>query len=52
MMEKQFSDNTFLARWISGELTLEELENFKNSKDYPVFKKISHNSFPFVVNRK
>ena len=41
MMEKHFSDNTFLARWISGELTPEELENFKNSKDYPLFNKIN-----------
>ena len=41
MMEKHFSDNTFLARWISGELTPKELENFKNSKDYPVFNKIN-----------
>ena len=40
-MDKHFSDNTFLARWISGELTPEELEDFKKSKDYPVYKKIN-----------
>jgi transmembrane sensor len=41
MMEKHFSDNTLLARWISGGLTPEELENFKSSKDYPIFNKIN-----------
>ena len=36
------SDNTFLARWISGELTPEEFANFKTSEDYPLFEKINN----------
>ncbi|WP_242158071.1 FecR family protein [Aestuariivivens sediminis] len=34
-------DKTFLARWIAGELSPEELERFKTSQDYPVLKKIN-----------
>ncbi len=40
-MEKQYSDDTFLARWISGELSPEELSEFKKSKDYKNFKRIN-----------
>ncbi len=40
-MQEQFNDMTFLARWVSGELTPEELANFKKSKDYPIFDKIN-----------
>ena len=40
-MENFNKDNTFLARWIAGELNSEELERFENSKDYPVLKKIN-----------
>ena len=40
-MEKNYIDDTFLARWIAGELSPEELEVFKNSKEYPEFKKIN-----------
>lgn len=40
-MEKHSQDETFLARWISGELTPEELNQFKKSKDYPVLKRIN-----------
>ncbi|PIA78995.1 hypothetical protein BFR04_05600 [Gaetbulibacter sp. 4G1] len=40
-MEKQYSDDTFLARWISGELTPEELSEFKKSKDYKSFERIN-----------
>ncbi len=36
------SDNTFLARWISGELTPEEFANFKASEDYLLFEKINN----------
>ena len=43
-MDKHYSDNTFLARWISGELTQEEIEVFKKSKDYPAFKRINEAS--------
>lgn len=41
-MKEHFSDNTFLARWIAGELTPAELEAFKKSKDYSVFEKINN----------
>ena len=39
-MEKYNQDETFLARWISGELSQEELNEFKKSEDYTVLKKI------------
>lgn len=41
-MKKHLSDNTFLARWISGELTPDELAEFKRSKDYPLLDKINN----------
>lgn len=40
-MEKHNQDEIFLARWISGELTSQELNEFKKSKDYPVLKRIN-----------
>lgn len=40
-MEKYNHDETFLARWISGELSPEELNEFKKSLDYPVLKRIN-----------
>lgn len=40
-MEKLNQDETFLARWISGEITPEELDVFKKSKDYSIFKRIN-----------
>ena len=43
-MENHLTDNTFLARWISGDLTPEELDTFKKSKDYPIYKKINEAS--------
>lgn len=43
-MEKHYLDDTFLARWVSGDLTNEELEAFKKSKDYKTFVKINEGS--------
>jgi len=40
-MEKYNQDDTFLARWISGELSTEELNEFKKSKDYALLTKIN-----------
>lgn len=40
-MENYIQDQTFLARWIAGELTPEELKAFEKSKDYPVLKRIN-----------
>jgi len=40
-MEKHNQDETFLARWISGELSQEELNEFRKSEDYTVLKKIN-----------
>ncbi|TWO34004.1 DUF4974 domain-containing protein [Seonamhaeicola sediminis] len=40
-MEKFIKEDEFLARWIAGELSKEELERFENSEDYPVLKKIN-----------
>lgn len=34
------SDDTFLARWLNGELTPEEASNFEKSEDFYVYKKI------------
>ncbi|EDP69528.1 possible anti-sigma factor [Flavobacteriales bacterium ALC-1] len=41
-MEKHYSDESFLARWISGDLTSEELKEFKASSDYEEFVKINN----------
>lgn len=40
-MEKFIKEDEFLARWIAGELSEEELKKFENSEDYPVLKKIN-----------
>lgn len=40
-MENFIKKESFLARWISDELSPEELKKFENSKDYPVLKKIN-----------
>ena len=37
---KQQYDDTFLARWLANELTAEELQEFKNSEDYPKYAQI------------
>lgn len=46
-MDKNKHDGTFLARWISGDLTPEEFENFKNSKDFNLYTKINKVSQEF-----
>ncbi|MBJ6368466.1 FecR family protein [Snuella sedimenti] len=38
------NDDSFLARWISGELSAEELDAFKRSKEYSLFNKINETS--------
>lgn len=43
------NDDTFLARWVAGELTTEELEAFKASKDYKLFYRINKESQNFSV---
>jgi len=40
-MEKNYQNETFLARWISGELAPEELERFEKSRDYSILKRIN-----------
>ncbi len=40
-MNKEKINNNFLARWISGELSSKELEEFKKTEDYLVYKKIN-----------
>lgn len=39
-MEQKY-DDTFLARWLSNELTTEELQEFKNSEDYHKYAQIA-----------
>lgn len=43
-MRKENLNNNFLARWVSGELTVAELEEFKKSKDYSIYKRINESS--------
>ena len=44
-MSKLFEhDDTFLARWLSGELNEEELAEFENSEDYHLYKQIADKS--------
>ena len=43
-MEKYIKDNAFLARWIAGDLSPQELEKFQKSDDYPVLKRINDES--------
>ncbi|MCH4552134.1 FecR family protein [Aestuariibaculum lutulentum] len=43
-MEPFKQDESFLARWIAGELTGEELENFRKSEDYALYNKINEAS--------
>ena len=40
-MGKYSQDETFLARWISGDLTPEELNEFKKTEDYVVLNRIN-----------
>ena len=39
-MKKKFKDDTFLARWLSNELSDEELKDFQESEDFAMFEKI------------
>lgn len=43
-MNKQFSKDNFLARWVSGDLSSQEQEAFKKSEDFVVFNKINEAS--------
>lgn len=47
-MDKNKRDDTFLARWISGDLTPEEFKNFKKSKDFNLYTKINKVSQEFI----
>lgn len=47
-MDKNTQESTFLARWISGDLTPDELENFKKSKDFNLYAKINKVSQEFT----
>ena len=46
-MDQYKQDITFLARWISGDLTSEELEAFKKSNDYKLYERINKVSQEF-----
>ncbi|WP_025663035.1 FecR family protein [Aquimarina megaterium] len=46
-MEKYESDKTFLARWVAGELSEEELSEFKKSKVYHGFNRINNEAQKF-----
>ncbi|MEO1623628.1 MAG: FecR domain-containing protein [Bacteroidota bacterium] len=40
-MSDKYKDETFLARWLSGQLSPEELAAFEQSKDFALFEKIA-----------
>ncbi len=44
---KKIDDDTFLARWLNEDLTKEELQRFKASEDYAVYKKLADRSTKF-----
>ncbi|GAA4274343.1 FecR family protein [Aquimarina gracilis] len=46
-MEKYESDETFIARWIAGELSEQELSEFKKSKAYADFVRINQEAQQF-----
>ncbi len=46
-MEKYESDETFIARWVAGELSEEELSEFKKTDAYSVFNHINKESQKF-----
>ncbi len=46
-MENQFNNPDFLARWIAGDLSVEELEDFKKTKDFEVYNSINKHSQEF-----
>ncbi len=48
-MEENFLDDTFLARWISGDLSAKELEAFKKSSDYHKFNKINEGALKLKI---
>ena len=43
-MNKQYLEDSFLARWISGDLSSEEIQAFEKTEDYVVFNKINQAS--------
>ena len=40
MMEDEFKDDRFLARWLNNELSQEELDAFKQREDYGLYQKL------------
>jgi len=55
-MNRDFTDDTFLARWLNGELSVEEVKAFEQSKDFHYYKKIAETSTlleaPFFDKKK
>jgi len=55
-MNKDFTDDTFLARWLNGELSDEEVKAFEQSKYFQSYKKIAETSAlleaPFFDRKK
>lgn len=43
------NDETFLARWLNDELTGEELANFKNHPDFPIYQQLKISSATLSV---
>ncbi len=48
-MEKNFTNDTLLARWLSGDLTAEELQELESRPDFDDFKKIVAESDKLVA---
>jgi ferric-dicitrate binding protein FerR (iron transport regulator) len=54
MMDVEKSD-ILLSKWLSGEMSKEELENFKKSKDFKLFNRIANESIGFerpILNKE
>ena len=49
-MSKEFPDDTFLARWLSGDLSEKELQELKEREDYPILKKILEESKNLTID--
>jgi len=55
-MNKDFADDTFLARWLNGELSDEEVKAFEQTEDFHSYKKIAETASlleaPFFDKKK
>lgn len=48
-MKEEFKDDTFLAKWLNGQLSEEELANFEAREDFDIYKKIADTTADFEL---